>query len=392
MIGPAEVAARAARWWPKVLRAHLTGEIIFPREVPRIGKITSRTSLADFDRIGAEQRALVAAAAGKFSLHWQEVATRALGSNRFITHISVDDLTSYLRLTGKSEAYETFKKLWARTQVQCPIVMPWITTNPEKLLEYSDVWSDLLKVVTYFNEKHVRDEFYIRELPISVPTKFVESHRAILAELLDATLPPESIDDRYRGVNSFDARYGLLGREPLVRMRLLDRSMAEVWFSGVDDVSMPLPQFRALHLRPRRVIILENKTNYGSMMNFLTLPDCEGTVAIFGSGFAVGKLQRVEWLRETELLYWGDLDAAGFQIVNQLRGYFPNLQTFLMDKATLNALPDYHVDAPKSPVARLEYLTQQELALYDYLNSAGLRLEQERVPLVMVRRALTADS
>ncbi len=75
----------------------------------------------------------------------------------------------------------------------------------------------------------------------------------------------------------------------------------------------------------------------------------------------MGKLQCVEWLRETELLYWGDLDAAGFQIVNQLRGYFPNLQTFLMDKATLNALPDYHVDAPRSPVARLENLTEEEL-------------------------------
>ena len=389
MIGPAEIAARAARWWPEVLRAHLTGENIFPRDVPRIGKVTSRTSLADFDRIGAEQRALVTTAPGKFSLHWEEIATRALGSNRFITRISVDDLTSYLRLTGKSQAYETFKTLWARTQVQCPMVMPWVTTNPEKLLEYSDVWSDLLKVVTYFNEKHVRDKFYIRELPISVPTKFVESHRAILAELLDATLSPELIDDTHRGVAGFEARYGLLGREPLVRMRLLDRSMAEAWFNGVDDVSMPLPRFRALHLRPRRVIILENKTNYGSMMNFLTLPHCGGTVAIFGSGFAVGKLQHVEWLRETELLYWGDLDAAGFQIVNQLRGYFPNLQTFLMDKATLNALPDYHVDGPKSPVAHLEYLTEEELALYDYLNSAGLRLEQERVPLAMVRRALT---
>ncbi len=286
MIGPAEVAARAVSWWPEVLRAHLTGEDIFPRNVPRIGKITSRTSLADFDRISAEQRALVAAAPGRFSLHWEEIATRALGSNRFITRISVADLTSYLRLTGKSEAYGTFKKLWAGTQVQCPMVMPWIKINPEKLLEHIDAWSDLLKVVIYFDEEHVRNKFYIRELPISVPTKFVENHRAILAELLDATLSPESIDDTHRGVIGFEARYGLLGREPLVRMRLLDRSMAEAWFSGVDDVSMPLPRFRALHLRPRRVIILENKTNYGSMMNFLT------PAALWGDG---GDLW--EWVR-----------------------------------------------------------------------------------------------
>lgn len=388
MIGPDEVRARAERWWAQVLRAELTGEAVFPRDVPRIGKLTNRTSLADFDRINAQQRALVAAAPGKFTLHWREVATRSLGTNRFIDRICVDNTQQYLRLTAALRAFRTFQELVARTRVRCPDLEQWLRDKPERPLEYAGVWTDLLRVVHYFRTEHERDKYYIRELPVAVPTKFIENHRAILAELLDAVLPPDRIDGAQRGVAGFEARYGLRTRAPLVRLRVLDRALADDWFSGVDDVSLPLPQFQTLHLRPRRMILLENKTSYGSVMNFLTLPQCAGTLALFGSGFAAGQLQSIDWLREVELLYWGDLDAAGLQIVNRLRAHFPHLRTFLMDRATLNALPEYHVTCPPLPAARLEHLTERELALYDYLNGRGLRLEQERVPLAMVRAAI----
>ncbi len=102
----------------------------------------------------------------------------------------------------------------------------------------------------------------------------------------------------------------------------------------------------------------------------------------------VGSLKSATWLHEVELLYWGDLDAHGFQIVNQFRASFPHLKTFLMDRATLEAFAEYWVEASPSKVMELTHLTAEELALYDYLNDARVRLEQERVPLEMVRSAL----
>ncbi len=87
-------------------------------------------------------------------------------------------------------------------------------------------------------------------------------------------------------------------------------------------------------------------------------------------------------------VYWGDLDAHGLQIVNQLRSHFPHLQTFLMDRQTLDLLAEYHTEATPTKVMELPHLTPVELALYDYLSDSRIRLEQERVPLRMVRAAL----
>jgi hypothetical protein len=43
--------------------------------------------------------------------------------------------------------------------------------------------------------------------------------------------------------------------------------------------------------------VTENK------INFLTLPQSEGALAILGSGYAIDRLRHVEWLHRTTLHY-----------------------------------------------------------------------------------------
>ncbi|HMQ87667.1 MAG TPA: DUF2220 family protein, partial [Flavilitoribacter sp.] len=65
--------------------------------------------------------------------------------------------------------------------------------------------------------------------------------------------------------------------------------------------------------------------------------------------------------------------------------YYPQTRSFLMDRATLDAFPEYHLtDAPESTAGILPNLTEDEQALFDYLNTNRLRLEQERIPLAYV--------
>lgn len=42
------------------------------------------------------------------------------------------------------------------------------------------------------------------------------------------------------------------------------------------------------------------------------------------------------FLPHAQLYYWGDLDAQGFEILSQFRGYFPQAQSLLMDSETFN--------------------------------------------------------
>lgn len=393
MISPEEIRQQAERWWPEVLRATLTGEAFFPKPLIRIGKVKANERLRAFDRIRAEQEALLAGCKSRngngYTLHWEERNYRNVGRNRFIAAISIDTPDDYLHLLRRGAAYRRFRADAQLILEKVPGLQTWCVDNPLEIEAYHGQWPDLLRVVRYFMDEHQPGQYYIRELPLAIPTKFIESHLKVLASLLDAALPPERINDDFRGVNQFEQRYGLKYRQPTVRLRLLDAAMAQQYFSGLSDLQIPLDDFARLSLPLQRVVILENKTNFSNLMNFLTLPRQSATAGIFGSGFGLGRLKGVEWLQQVELFYWGDLDAHGLQILSQLRGYFPHARAFLMDRATLDAFPQYVLaDAPESTAATLPHLTGDEQALFDYLNANRLRLEQERIPVAYVRERL----
>jgi len=138
------------------------------------------------------------------------------------------------------------------------------------------------------------------------------------------------------------------------------------------------------------VLVTENK------VNFLTLPEAPGTMALFGGGYAIELLDRVEWLRRTPLHYWGDLDTHGFAILDHLRSRLPHTRSFLMDRETLMAHREQWCDEPPESrcTRELAALAPDERALYDDLRCDRLglrvRLEQERVGYDRVRRAVQA--
>ncbi len=382
MISYEAILQQAEAWWPEVLRASLTGTPFFPRPINRVGKVKPRERLEEFDRIQAQQQALIARKDKGYTLHWEERNYRNVGRNRFIAGVSVDTLDDYLYLLRRGPAHRRFLDDAGLILKEVPALRDWCVQNPLEIEAHHPYWLHLLRVVRYFLDEHRPGQYYIRELPLAVPTKFIETHRKVLASMLDAVLPPDRIDETFRGVQQFEQRYGLKYRQPMVRLRLLDAELARQYFSGLTDLQIPLDDFSKLTLPLQRVIILENKTNFSNLMNFLTLPQYPATAGLFGSGFGLAQLKDIEWLRKTDILYWGDLDAHGLQILSQLRGYYPQTRAFLMDRATLDAFPEYvQTDAPESTAGRLPNLTEAEQSLFDYLNQNRLRLEQERIPV-----------
>jgi hypothetical protein len=392
MISPGDIRKQAARWWPEVLRSFQNGKSYFPRDLSRIGKVKPAEQLRAFERIRQAQDALLAQSKSRlgygYTLHWVERQSRSVGRNRFIDKISFETLEDYLRFLGRQQTWAHYRQDYQRIIEAQPVLRAWCQDRPQEIVRYRGQWPDLLKVVTYFKQDYQPDRYYIRELPIAVPTKFIESHKAILLSLLDEILPAALIREEYSGVRQFEQRYGLLYEEPLVRLRLLDQELARQYFSGLQDWSIPLRDFERLSLPLKRAIILENKTSYNNLLAFLTLPQLRATAGIWGSGFRVGLLKRAYWLQEIELYYWGDIDAHGLQILAQFRIYFPKVRPLLMDRATLDAFPEYQVTAPESTVTDLPQLTPTEQRLFHYLNTHRIRLEQERIPLDYVRAAM----
>lgn len=90
-------------------------------------------------------------------------------------------------------------------------------------------------------------------------------------------------------------------------------------------------------------------------------------------------LRDVGWLADCAIWYWGDLDAQGFAILSQLRGYWPQTRSFLMDEATLAKYQAFAVTGTPTGAMALANLGGEETAVYHHLLTRSLRLEQERI-------------
>lgn len=208
-------------------------------------------------------------------------------------------------------------------------------------------------------------------LPISVHTKFIEDNKTVLGKILDHLIP-----DRINNTESeFEKRYHLKYIQPLVRFRWLTLKDGNEFY---DDVSVPMDQFLATPQVCNRVFIIENK------MNFLTFPQVPNSIAIWGRGFAIENLRHAAWLNQKEVFYWSDLDIQGFQMLSQMRSYFPLTKAFLMEDIFLSLLEEFIVPGTPASLNSLTHLDEIEKALFEKLREGNIRLEQERIPQARV--------
>lgn len=388
---PKDIKAQLTRLWDKgdLLRDSVTGNTHFPLrfsiKAPSSAEISNQ-----FDAV----RAWVSGWVKPESLRveWQEVRHRVLGAQQLPVAVWLDAQQDALQWLGKRSAWQRFLDILELTKQQCPQVLPWLEKRPLQALDLSAEWPRLLAVVAWL-QQHPQPAMYLRQVDLpGVHSKFIEVHRAVLAELLDLTLPSDCIDTSKTGVAQFAARYGFLEKPQRIRFRVLDPNVPTfAGFTGTHspDVTLDAQSFSCLRLNVRQVLITENETN------FLALPPMAATIAIFGSGYGWDALAKARWLEQCRIYYWGDIDTHGFAILSQLRGYFAHTTSILMDHATLHAHTAFWGVEDKPRQDDLHRLTQQELDLYNDLRDnrirAGLRLEQEHLGFEWVRNRLQSN-
>jgi hypothetical protein len=260
-----------------------------------------------------------------------------------------------------------------------PALLPWLEKRPLQAMELAADWPRLLAVVGWLIG-HPRPGIYLRQVDLpGVHTKFIEAHRGVLAELLDLALSSDAVDATKAGVSQFASRYGFLDKPTRIRLRVLDAGMASAPGLVCPDITLDADSFRRLRIDVKQVFITENETN------FLAFPQVRQAIVIFGAGYGWEALARSRWLSHCTLHYWGDIDTHGFAILDQLRGHFDHVDSFLMDRATLDAHTVAWGVEDKPQQMDLHRLTREERALYDDLRDnrirKGLRLEQEHVGL-----------
>lgn len=370
MITPTEIIKRAKRKYREVLRAWLLNEELFP--------ITFQAGRPSEDLIERRCQIEELRQSSKAALHhgydiaWKSINKRDQGKQTIPTQIIIPTFDDYLTLLRKRTEFAQFCKDVQQIRRRFPALETWLVQNPHVVVEYQGQWDSLLAVCDYFS-KYPRPNVYLRELDIPVHTKFIENNTRILQSLLHELLPAGAIDP---AAKDFNQRFGLKDMPIIVRLRLLEEQLDWLYGLKVDDLSLPLPQAAHLlreHVKPKKVLIVEN------LINLLALPSLANTVGIFGSGFGVHSLAGIDWLSMCDVIYWGDIDAHGFEILSDLRGLFPHTRSLMMDFETLAAHQEYIVAGVSARHERFKHLIATELEVAQHVHENNLRLEQEHI-------------
>jgi hypothetical protein len=382
---PDDLEAQVRRWWDRGdLLREPPANAGFPRPL-RLKRPDTRALSEQFADAQGWIRTLESQSKGArgfgYEIEWIEVSHRVLGSNRVPVAAFVPTREDALLLAGKRKHAARFEQLVIATRDAQPALDPWIQKRPLVLLEHAEHWGKILAVLTWFQE-NPRPAVYLRQLEIpGVDTKFIETHKGILSELLDLVLPEQAVDASAR--RDFERRYGLLGKPATVRFRILDRAH---YIAGLSDLTVTAMELGALRPTVRTVFITENE------INGLSFPDVTDAMVIMGLGYTVERLAEIPWLRDKAVHYWGDLDTHGFAILDRLRGVLPHVASTLMDHDTLMSHQPLWVREESRCPTDLTRLTESELDVFDALrwNRVGenVRLEQERIGFGHVRRAV----
>lgn len=388
MIDPEGIRRKALRLYPAVLRAAIeeaapktwpTEESaprpLFPLDV-RADRGRSTDPFAErrkgIETLYAESKNR----RGKgYTLLLREVSTRREGRQSVVDRIRFESREDYLAFLDKTGELDAFVQDACTVAGRLPRLTPWIQAEPLTFVRHLGEWSELVAVCEQLVQ-HPRPGCYARQLPVAVHTKFVEEHRGILQRLLDMLLPAAAIDP---AATSFEGRYGLAAAEPLVRVRFLDPTLAP---ATLEDMAIPTSHLARLDVACGTAFIVEN------LLPFLAFPMVDGAICLWGGGFAASSLAATPWLRGCRILYWGDLDRAGFGILASLRLLLPRVVSMLMDEPTYRRYRAFAVAPPgggAGPVGeaalRGEILTECERDAMAALEEdpARSRLEQERI-------------
>ena len=355
-------------------------ETLFPLRLP-LCKISQKEIRENFMQIRKEIAELERAG---LPLEYRTFRFSSIGEQRLPVAVLFSSRREYLDALGLWDRFTSFVHESGVVLDAFGSLRTLLAEKPKLIEEYAGDWERIVAVCRYILE-HPNPGIYLRQLPVEgVDTKFIATRKKVIDLLLVHLLPKETYreDITALGKGGFEKKYGFLTPRPMVRFRILDSA----WYiNGLEEMAVADESFANLNPRGiERVFIIEN------LATFLAFPRLPKSMTIFGSGYGAGHFKSAQWLRQKRLYYWGDLDSHGFAILSQFRNSFTDVESMLMDRATVERFSHLAVEEPSQK--RFEglpgALSKEERELFLELREKRFRLEQERIPLAYLQKYL----
>ncbi len=192
MITPEGIRERARKLWRtgRPMVSLLPGaEPLFPHPVP-FRKPTAREWLNEFAKLRSTVETLERESKNVrgigYSIEFREAAHQKLGIQRIPDRIFFESVEDIAALADERTALGRFRALAALVESHEPRLLTWLRARPFAALDSGPDFPTMLAVAARF-QSAPRPDCFARELGIpGVDGKFIETHRAVLAEWLDA--------------------------------------------------------------------------------------------------------------------------------------------------------------------------------------------------------------
>lgn len=358
-----KIQKKASAAYKRFLKSELPESELFPFDIPLSLSVSNqdfkklRSIIADINNGSFPQKK------NGYNVVMDKKNTRAFGTIELPKCVRFESFKQLASFQDKLDNYQKVVHWRARIIKRFPGLREWCYKQGEKLPSCSKNIPWLLDALAWFINNR-NSGLYIREIPLFSDTKFIERHKKVLDKWCSIITKDSAAAEL--GI-SFEKKYGLKTPPQMVRFRFLDTKQP------YSDQTVPLGEFM-IPERIRRIYIVEN------IMIYLTFPWLADSLIIWGQGFKVNTYGDIDFPRESEVYYWGDLDAHGLLILSGLRKRYPKVKNLLMTEDVFNKYRTYSVAAPPCVSKPPDGLFKEERRLYALLNQDLIRLEQERIP------------
>lgn len=364
---PAGIVATVRRRWDDgtLLRAFALSTPFPVVEIPLRGP--SAADLGDhFDaaRAWVESVRRASREGRAFTTVMGRIGGRLAGATEVPVRVVISSYEQAWLLLGTATDAAAFREIVDRS-APVPRAREWALTSPLAATALAEDWSAMLAAYAWLDGHRGSGRYQRQVNAPGVDTKFIERHRGPLASMLDVP----------SAAGPFARALGLATKPSTVRLRFDPAVLAVP--AGLTEAVFRTAELSLMRVRARHALIVENEVTY------LSVPVRRGGVVLWGKGYDADQSASLEWLENTEVDYWGDIDTHGFAILNRVRAHLPHARPVLMDRATLLAHePRWGRENVPTDVA-LDRLSGTESALYADLVSdrygPAVRLEQERI-------------
>ena len=311
---------------------------------------------------------------GAGEIVWIERHWHTLGTQRLPERLLLHNPESAAAWLGEGRRWQRASGRYRRLTARWPLLSTRLARYFDMLADWEAAEIQRLEDLLAWLETNPRSNLYPRQLPIGgIDSKWLEGHMPAITDLVAA------LQEDAGGDLGFYERCGLRPLPHTVRLCILDETLRQR-AGRLGDITARLDDLAALDLPASRIFIVEN------LQTGLAFGGYPGGVVFMALGYGVGALGRLPWvMRAAQCTYWGDLDTHGLAILSRARLQLPQLESALMDEATLLGHRDLWVaENPQYAAAELPLLTPAEQAVYGGLKQQrwgmNVRLEQERIP------------